>query len=92
MGALGPQGEGQKGREGLQVNPAPEGRTLDTQGPLRSGHTLFSCRENEDECWRLVLKGQCMLCLGCPPPTLGQQNFKQARWDRALTPDLEVQC
>lgn len=49
MGALGSQGEGQEGREGLQVNPAPEGRTLDTQGPLRSGHTLFSCWENEDE-------------------------------------------
>lgn len=49
MGALGSQGEGQEGREGLQVNPAPEGSTLDTQGPLRSGHTLFSCWENEDE-------------------------------------------
>lgn len=26
------------------------------------------------------------------PPTLGQQNFKQARWDKAPTPDLEIQC
>ena len=45
-------------------------------GPLRSRHALLSCWDNEVGWWRLVLKGQCVLDLGCPPHWAGRNSIR----------------
>lgn len=45
-------------------------------GPLRSRHPLLSRWENEDGSWRLVLEGQHVLGLGCPPHWSGRNSSR----------------